>query len=317
MYFQVVDHNVTKNPLEIRSQQMGATAARGAGEGLISALMRNSSVSPTFDPESLSRYSFTDDILRYADIIALSQVNVVITGEIGTGKKCLARRLHFKSEQSQQPLVVLDCGILTADARTSPSDGHESRCIGRARSSIIDKIEQARGGTLLLNNINKMNTVIQVELLDILEQSEIKDMSVRLITTNMQPLEEEVQQGNILEELYYHLSIFSIDLIPLRKRPHDIDILCMLLMQKYAKANDVTPPTLTYGARKMLRAYAWPGNVHELECTMQLAVILARNDTITTDLLRLPRLSPKSDEHGKIQIPRSSVPAFRFQHRAD
>ena len=115
------------------------------------------------------------------------------------------------------------------------------------------------------------------------------------------------RQGNVQEDLYNRLSILSIDLIPLRKRPNNIDKLGALFIQKHAKANDVRPPALTYEARKMLRAYAWPGNVHELECTMQRAVVLARNSEITADLLRLPSLSPESDEHGTIHIPRSSV----------
>ncbi|SDM47080.1 regulatory protein, Fis family [Catalinimonas alkaloidigena] len=225
--------------------------------------------------------------------VAPFDTSVLILGESGTGKEKIARALHDLSPRKSQPLVKVNCGALPASLIESELFGHEKGAFTGAIARRVGKFEQARGGTIFLDEIGEMPLDMQVKLLRVLQEKEIEriggqapiSVDVRIVAATNRHLEKEVAEGRFRLDLYYRLNVFPVTLPPLRERKEDIPALAHhFAAQVTAKIRKPFPgiaePMLT-----ALTAYDWPGNIRELENILEQAVIL--NDGHTP--LTLPR----------------------------
>ncbi len=231
------------------------------------------------------------EIVKLAEQIAPSNASVLITGESGTGKEVMARYIHGKSKRAQKPFVSVNCAAIPDNLLESELFGHEKGAFTGAIARRIGKFEEASGGTLLLDEISEMDRRLQAKLLRAIQEWEIDrvggtqpiKVDLRLIATSNRDLEDEVRKGSFREDLYFRLNVVNISLLPLRKRPKDIEVLSGHFIKKYAAANGVAKPVLEPEAMAVLLGHHWRGNVRELENTMHRAVLLARDNRITAE----------------------------------
>lgn len=235
------------------------------------------------------------EIAKLAEQIAPASASVLITGESGTGKEVMARYIHSKSKRARKPFVSVNCAAIPDNLLESELFGHEKGAFTGAIARRIGKFEEASGGTLLLDEISEMDRRLQAKLLRAVQEWEIDrvggsqpiKVDIRLLATSNRDLEDEVRKGNFREDLYFRLNVVNIGLLPLRKRPKDIEVLSQHFIKKYAAANGVTRPTLDPEAMALLLGHHWRGNVRELENTMHRGVLLARDNQITPESILL------------------------------
>ncbi|MBK7862535.1 MAG: sigma 54-dependent Fis family transcriptional regulator [Archangiaceae bacterium] len=208
-----------------------------------------------------------------------SDATVLIEGETGTGKERVADALHRSSHRSEKPLVVVDCGTLSATLVESQLFGHERGAFTGAESRQVGAFERAHGGTLFLDEIGELPLGLQVKLLGALERRQVQPLGataplavdVRIIAATNRDLAVEVSKGRFREDLYYRLSVVHLKVPPLRERREDIPLLTIeFLAQLGLDPQEVlTPKTLAD-----LERYDWPGNVRELKNTLERAGVL-------------------------------------------
>ncbi|MEW6358849.1 MAG: sigma-54 dependent transcriptional regulator [Planctomycetota bacterium] len=225
--------------------------------------------------------------------IAPTDSTVLILGESGTGKELIARLVHFSSLRAHGNFITVSCGAFPESLLESELFGHVK---GAFTSAFADKkglLEVADGGTFFLDEVGELSPPMQVKLLRVLEEREFKPVGstetkrvdVRFITATNRNLEEEVEQGNFREDLFFRLNVIPITLPPLKDRKQDIPLLAGHFLARYGKAMNKEITSITSEAMQALLAHDWPGNIRELENTIQRAVALARGDSILlTDL---------------------------------
>lgn len=239
------------------------------------------------DPRSL-------ELLEIVERVATSDATVLISGESGTGKEVIARRLHQRSARAKGPFVALNCAAIPENMLEALLFGHEKGAFTGAHESRPGKFEQARGGTLLLDEISEMDTGLQAKLLRVLQEREVEriggrqpiPLDVRVIATTNRDLAAEVAAGRFREDLYYRLSVFPLAIPPLRQRPLDIEPLARHFLAR-GTAPERGTPALTDEALALLLAHDWPGNVRELHNLLQRAAILCNGNVIRPGDLRL------------------------------
>jgi two-component system response regulator FlrC len=251
--------------------------AGGEGSGVIAA-----------DPRTRS-------LLRLAEKVADSDVTVLLTGESGTGKEVLARYLHAHSPRAERPFVAVNCAAIPDQMLEALLFGHEKGAFTGAQASSEGKFLQADGGTLLLDEITEMPCGLQAKLLRVLQEREVEPLGasrprpidVRVLATSNRDLEQAVGSGDFREDLFYRLSVFPIEIPPLRQRPGDIEPLARHFA---ARQTHGEAPALSAAAARALAEYGWPGNVRELENVIQRALVLSRGEPeITPAHLSLDR----------------------------
>ncbi len=234
-------------------------------------------------------------VLEMAKMVAPTDSTVLITGESGTGKGLLARKIHELSPRAKGPFVAVDCGTLVPTLFESELFGHVKGAFTGATTHKIGKFELANGGTIFFDEIGNISIDIQAKLLKAVEDKEISPVGshrvtkvdVRIIAATNKNLEEEIKKGTFRDDLFYRLNVVSIHIPPLRERAEDIPLLARYFLQNFAhkyrkKINDFEKEVL-----ERLKAYPWPGNVRELENTIERLVIFAQGDRITLDDLHL------------------------------
>jgi DNA-binding NtrC family response regulator len=210
--------------------------------------------------------------------VAQRETSVLITGESGTGKDVVARALHQLSLRRLKPFVVINCAAIPEALLEAELFGYVKGAFTGAVQSKIGRIHAAQGGTLFLDEIGDLALGLQSKLLRFLEQGEVQRLGsndtfrvdVRVIAATNAPLRALVQQRAFREDLYYRLSIFPIDLPPLRDRMEDLDLLMNSFLAKFCPHH----VTLTAGAAALLQQHSWPGNVRELRNVIERASIL-------------------------------------------
>ncbi|GEM_PF-823165 len=228
------------------------------------------------------------DELEKLPIIAGCEATVLICGETGTGKEACARAVHYLSARARQAFVPVNCGSLPADLIENEFFGHAAGAFTGAARNEIGLVQEADGGTLFLDEIDTLPAQAQVKLLRFLQEKEFRPLggreakraNVRLIAASNTNLAEAVRQGAFRRDLFYRLSVLSLTLPPLRDRREDISLLARHFIGKYAAEFDRPPVELSPGALQKLLLYSWPGNIRELENTIQRAVLLAKQGTI-------------------------------------
>ena len=225
--------------------------------------------------------------------VAATKTNVLIAGESGTGKELVARAIHDQGDRESKPFVALNCGAIPENLLESELFGHMKGSFTGAVQNKEGLFEAADGGTLFLDEVGELPLPLQVKLLRVIQDKTIRrvggttdrTIDVRLVSATNRRLEEEVAEGRFREDLYYRLNVIQIALPSLRDRSDDIPLLVRHFIEKFSA--DVGKPIegISDPALDKLLAYAYPGNVRELENIIERAVALARGPVIEVDAL--------------------------------
>ena len=250
-------------------------------------------------------------VFEQVSAVAPSDATVLVTGPTGTGKELIGKAIHFNSTRKRGPLVQVNCGALPSGLLESELFGHEKGAFTGAIRQHKGRFEQADGGTLMLDEVGEMPLETQVKLLRVLESGEFQrvggtstmSVDVRIVAATNRTLREEVQANRFREDLFYRLNVFEIALPPLSQRMEDIPNLVEHFVQKFAVQHRKSVNDVSRAAMDTLMGHAWPGNIRELEHTVERAIILADRDTITQFELPDP-VHPTSmpEEHGTLNI---------------
>ncbi|MFH1654586.1 MAG: sigma-54 dependent transcriptional regulator [Pseudomonadota bacterium] len=228
------------------------------------------------------------EIYATIDAIAPTPSTVLILGESGTGKELIARAIHRRSTRVDKPFVVINCAAIPSELLESELFGHKR---GSFTGAIMDKkglFEEADGGTVFLDEIADIPPNIQVKLLRVLQEGEIRavgennsqQVDVRIVAATNVDLVKAVHDGRFREDLFYRLNVIGINLPPLRERLDDIPILAQHFLDKYNKRANKSITTISIDAMQSLQHYRWVGNVRELENIIERAVVLTRDNVI-------------------------------------
>jgi Nif-specific regulatory protein len=219
-----------------------------------------------------------------------STTTVLIQGETGTGKELIAKVIHYNGPLKSKPFVAENCGALPENLLESELFGHIRGAFSGAIATKKGLFEIADGGTIFLDEISEMSPLMQVKLLRVLQEGELRPVGgsssrrvkVRVIASTNRNLDEEIKAGRFREDLYYRINIFQITPPPLRQRKEDILALANHFLEKYALKNNKPVPILTPRALDLLMRFDWPGNVRELENEMERAQAMASGGKIIT-----------------------------------
>ena len=224
-----------------------------------------------------------DKVLTLCDTVALSDSIVLISGESGTGKAEIASYLHARGENSDGPLLSINCGALPEALLNSELFGHQAGSLPGALTAKVGLFEQARGGTLLLEEVGQMSPTSQVALLRAIQEHEIwpiganvpRAIDLRVLATTSRDLGQLAQEGRFRNDLYYHLNVMNIEVPPLRLRNEDILPLARDFLAQACERSALEQKTLSPKVAETLVGHSWPGNLTELKNAMERAVILA------------------------------------------
>ncbi len=267
--------------------------------GAIESVM--SSVS-NIKSEVITENESMNNLLQLAGSVAQSDMTVLLLGESGTGKELISRYIHKMSQRNKKPLIAVNCAAIPDNLLESELFGHEKGSFTGAFERKYGKFELADGGTILLDEIGEMSPNLQAKLLRVLQEREIDriggkqtmPVDVRVIATTNRDLQKEMAEGQFREDLYYRLSVFPIQLPPLRERPEDIKLLADHFMKKFSiqlkkKVAGFKEETLHYLSTKH-----WKGNIREFENAIHRAVLIAKSDLIEVDDFMLEESFTKS-----------------------
>jgi formate hydrogenlyase transcriptional activator len=230
-------------------------------------------------------------VFHKVEQVAPTNSNVLILGETGTGKELIARAIHSRSSRHDRPLVVVNCAALPSTLIESEFFGHEKGAFTGALARRIGRFEVANGGTILLDEIGDLALDLQAKLLRVLQEGEFErigstitqKVDVRVIAATNRQLDKEAASCRFRPDLYYRLSVFPIELPPLRERRDDIVLLVWYFITKSQRNLGKNITEVPQKTMEALTAYAWPGNVRELENVIERAVILTSGSTLRVD----------------------------------
>lgn len=235
------------------------------------------------------------EIFKKIGRISLNKMNVLLTGETGTGKEQVARLIHFSGITRDHPLVVVNCS--TADEAELDAElfGNTKGIVDSAKRDKGGKLEQAGEGTVFIDEFSQLSIHLQGKFLRVLQEMELQKNSLeetasfqsRIIVSSSKNLEDLVAKGTLLKELYFNLKVFNIVLPPLRDRLEDVPELLTHLIQKLNRKLNKNIVKIEEGVVEMLKSYNWPGNIREMENVLTQAVILSRGDVLEREHVHL------------------------------
>jgi DNA-binding NtrC family response regulator len=259
-------------------------------------------------------------VLDIVKKVAKSNTTVLIRGETGTGKELIAGAIHHNSLRTSRNFVKVNCAALQENLLESELFGHEKGAFTGADKQRIGRFEQSDGGTLFLDEIGDMSASTQAKILRVLQEHEFERLGgtrtlrvdVRLIAATNRDLPAMVQAGHFREDLYYRLNVVSIEMPPLRERKDDIVPLANTFIRKFSAELKKKIDGLETDAQKLLMRYNWPGNIRELENTIERAMLLAEGRAIAGGDLRLGE-TPTAGGSGRdqasiVKIPPTGIP---------
>jgi two-component system, NtrC family, response regulator PilR len=232
-------------------------------------------------------------IFELIQTVAQQPSRVLISGESGTGKELVARAIHELSPRASQPFITINCGAFPETLLESELFGYVKGAFTGANQNRHGLVQAASGGTLFMDEIGSMSPAMQVKLYRVLQEQKVRpvgsteetEVEVRVIAATNRDLEQEIAAGRFREDLYYRLSVISVQLPPLRDRREDIPLLARAFLERFRASMQKPVEAVEPEAMRRLEAYPWPGNVRELENCIERAVALAAGRTITVDLL--------------------------------
>lgn len=248
-------------------------------------------------------------VLQQIQLVAPTDAAVLVTGESGTGKELIARAIHEHSPRKDRALIKVNCGAVPETLFESEFFGHVKGSFTGALRDKPGRFELADGGTLFLDEIGEVPLAMQAKLLRVLQEQEIervgdtrtRKLNVRIIAATNRDLKREVEAGRFRQDLFYRLSVFPLEIPPLRERPDDLAPLVLHFVKQAARRMNRPAPRVTQAALAGLAAHDWPGNVRELQNAVERAVILAQGGP-----LRFEAASAKSEAR-----PQPAPPASR------
>ena len=252
------------------------------------------------------------EILKTVADVADTDATVLIEGESGTGKEILARAIHFNSSRSKKPFVTINCAAIPETLLESELFGYEKGAFTGATQRKPGKFEIANGGTIFLDEIGEMSSLLQVKILrflqsyefELLGSNKVKRSDIRIIAATNKDLLLMVKFGRFREDLYYRVNVINLKLPPLRERRLDIAPLAESFARKFSEKLEKTIKGIDTEALNLLARYDFPGNVRELENIIERAVILAKSTLITKDDFPKNILNGSGDE-SKVEVPKN------------
>ena len=223
--------------------------------------------------------------------VAPADTTVLLSGESGTGKELVARALHEQSDRKEGRFVAINCAAVPAELLESELFGHVKGAFTDAKNSRQGLFEQASGGTLLLDEVGEMPLEMQPKLLRVLQERQVRPVggntsvpvTARIIAATNRDLEAEVEQKRFREDLFYRLNVVQIEIPPLRARGNDVLLLAEHFVRKFSERSGKPVHGLSVEAQTKLLAFDWPGNVRQLENTIERAVALTRGEQISIE----------------------------------
>jgi DNA-binding NtrC family response regulator len=233
------------------------------------------------------------EVFEVIQAVGPTDAAVLLLGESGTGKELVARAVHAHGVRRERPFIPVNCSALAETLLESELFGHVRGAFSGATTSRVGLFEEASGGTLFLDEIGDVSPGMQVRLLRVLQEGEIKPVGstdirrvdVRVIAATNRDLMAAVSSGAFRQDLYYRLNVVAIEVPPLRERGEDIPLLVHHFLRKYASKHGRAVKRVDPEALELLQSYRWPGNVRELENVVQRAVVLAAEEVLTAELL--------------------------------
>ena len=240
---------------------------------------------------TLTRTPSMAELFRLIERAAPTDAPVVIQGESGTGKELAANTIHEYSPRKDRPFVKLNCAAIPETLMESELFGHERGAFTDARERRQGKFEQARGGTIFFDEIGDMNLGTQAKLLRVLQEKEFQRLGgaetitadVRVLAATNKNLREMVRQGLFREDLYYRLSVITIELPPLRSRPEDVTVLTSHFIGLFNTRYSKNIIGLDAEVNRLFAAHDWPGNIRELKNCLERAAIFCDEELISMD----------------------------------
>ncbi|OJX39819.1 MAG: sigma-54-dependent Fis family transcriptional regulator [Flavobacteriia bacterium 40-80] len=244
-----------------------------------------------------------NQLYKNVDIVAPTDMSVLITGESGTGKEHIARLIHDLSSRSKGPFVAIDCGALSKELAASELFGHVKGSFTGAAQDKKGCFEVADGGTLFLDEIGNLSYEVQIKLLRALQEKTIQPIgssknikvNVRLITATNENLTSSVSEGDFREDIYHRINEFQIKMPSLRERKEDIPAFVEAFLQSANKELNKSVTKVHPFVTEKISSYSWPGNLRELKNTVKKMVLMASSDTLTIEVLPEELLSFRPD----------------------
>ena len=259
------------------------------------------------------KYNFHNIIGKSPQIVSLCEMikkiaqhktPVLITGESGTGKELVAKAIHYNSPRSSRIMLAINCSAIPETLLESELFGYKKGAFTGAISNRKGLFEEASEGSILLDEIGELSPALQVKLLRVLQEGEIRRLGeqhpiyidVRIIAATAKDLSREAHRGTFREDLFYRLNVLNVHIPPLRERAEDIPLLVDHFIQKYNDSGGLHIKGITPPALKMLINYRWPGNVRELENVIERSMVMTDNARI--DVQDLPESISRNESDG-------------------
>jgi two-component system response regulator GlrR len=244
--------------------------------------------------EIITRNAAMKEVMQQAKMVAATDARVLITGESGTGKELLAKAIHRASERRNKPFVAINCSAMAENLLESELFGHEKGSFTGATRNHEGLFQSAEGGTLMLDEIGDMPMRLQVKLLRVLQENQVrpvgsteaKQIDVRVISATHRDLQELMTQGRFREDLYYRLNVVNIKLPTLDERREDIPLLVAHFLQTISTEADQERKVYAPEAVEMLVTAEWPGNIRQLYNVVRQNVALSRSPVISGELVQ-------------------------------
>jgi formate hydrogenlyase transcriptional activator len=230
-------------------------------------------------------------VLSRVNKVAPTESTIIISGETGTGKELIARAIHKRSLRSSRPFVSVNCAAIPQSLIASELFGHEKGAFTGASQRRLGRFEMAEGGTLFLDEVGELPSETQIALLRVLQERQFERVGgnqsiradVRVISATNRDLKDAMATGAFRSDLFYRLSVFPIEMPPLRERKDDILILVEYFIDRYATEAGKRIRYLSQKSMELLQSYTWPGNVRELQNVIERSIILCETETFSVD----------------------------------